>query len=214
MERNENRQDPRLQVRIPVRCDSAEPGYRTLGLTQNVSRSGLLIEAPELLARGTTTRLRLLTGDRIAEAEAVVVWTLERSAGQMGMRLTRMSEADSIAWEQLLAFQGGPTPRASVRIALDLEITCVVGPDSAVTGRMENLSDGGLLVVLPRAIPPQTHVRVVGPAWISLPPIDAEVVWVLAGTARGGIMHGLRVLSDEKGEELFRIGTILRILIG
>ena len=81
MGRSENRQYPRLPVRIPVRCDSAEPGYRTLGLTQNVSRSGLLIEAPELLARGLDEAgLVRLKFEGLLEAEAVMRRHLKEAA--------------------------------------------------------------------------------------------------------------------------------------
>lgn len=215
MDNTENRQDPRLSLRIPVRCESAAvPGYRTLGLTHNVSRTGLLVEVQWLIARGTPTDLRLLTGDRIADAEAVVVWTANTSPGRMGMKLTRMSESDAAAWEQLLAFQGGPVPRSSLRIRIDLEVICVIPPDTRLSGRIENLSDGGLLVVLPREVPPGKRIRVEGPAWLTLPPIEAGVVWTRADLGRDGVLHGLRVLEDEVGKELYLIGTMIRMLLG
>lgn len=215
MDHTGHRQTPRLPLRIPVRCESAAvPGYRTLGLTHNVSRGGLMIEAPRVVDRGITTTLRLLTGDQITSAEAVVVWTAEKSPGRMGLRLTKMTAADCLAWEALLAFQGGPTPRASLRIPIDLEITCLVPPDTTLTGRTENLSEGGLLVVLPWAIPPQKQVRVTGPEWLILPQVEAEVIWTRVGPERNGVLHGLRVLSDDVGKELFIIGSILRMLLG
>src|SRR3989304_7544621 len=107
----EKRQAPRLPLRMPVRCEGwAFPSHRTLGFTRNVSRSGLLLEAPQVMAQGATTHLRMLTGTRIAYAEAVVVWTSEMSPGRMGFRFTTMSPADAFAWGELLAFQGGPPP--------------------------------------------------------------------------------------------------------
>ncbi|MEE8282944.1 MAG: PilZ domain-containing protein, partial [candidate division NC10 bacterium] len=64
MNQAENRENPRLWVRVPVRCESeAVPGYRSLGLTQNVSRGGLLLEVPRVVPQGSTTSLRLLTGE-------------------------------------------------------------------------------------------------------------------------------------------------------
>ncbi len=215
MNQTENRQDPRLTLRLPVRCESvAVPGYRTLGLTSNVSRNGLLVEVPQLVPRGTPTNLRVLTGDRIACAEAVVVWTAENSSSRMGLKLTGMAEADSLAWEDLLDFQGGPTPRTSLRVSIDLEVTCLIPPDTSLPGRIENVSEGGLMVVLPRAMPPGTRFGVAGPAWLLQTPVEAEVVWTSAWAERDRVPHGLRVLAKEKGKELFRISTIHRILLG
>ncbi len=213
----ENRQNPRLPVRVPVRCESeAVPGYRSLGLTQNVSRGGLLLEVPRLVPRGSAANLRLLTGEGIAHAEAVVVWTSETSPGGMGLKFTRMDAVDARAWDDLLAFQAGPTPRSSLRIPIDLEVTCVIPPDTTLHGRVENLSDAGMMVVLPRMVPLHTRVHVSVPEWLILPPVETEVVWTLAGPERkgSGTLHGLRVLKDDMGKELFLIGTILRIFVG
>ncbi|MFQ5846215.1 MAG: PilZ domain-containing protein [Candidatus Methylomirabilales bacterium] len=215
MRQAESRQAPRLPLRIPVRCESAAvPGYRTLGLTRNVSRSGVLVEAPRLVARGTVTNLRLLMGDRVTRAEAVVVWSTGSSPGLMGLKLIGMAGTDSDAWEELLTFQGGPTPRASLRIPVDLEITCLVPPDTSLAGHLKNLSDGGLLVILPQAVPPRMCLSVAVPVWLALPPVEAKVVWNRAGPERNGVFHGLRILTDEMGQELFLIGTILRSFIG
>lgn len=211
----EKRQEPRLPLRMPVRCEGpAVPYYRTLGFTRNVSRKGLLLEAPQVVARGARAHLRLLTGTRIAYAEAVVIWTSEISPGRMGFRFTKMTRADSLAWEELLAFQGGPTPRASLRIPIDLEVTCLLSPDTRLQGRIENLSDGGLLVLLPEAVPPRTRLSVAGPAWLALPPVEAEVVWTRDRSKTEGVLHGLHILADETGRELFTIGTILRSFLG
>ncbi|HET7853550.1 MAG TPA: PilZ domain-containing protein [Candidatus Methylomirabilis sp.] len=211
----EKRQDPRLRLRVPVRCEGgAVASYRTLGFTSNVSKSGLLLEVPQVIAQGATTHLRMLTRTRIAYAEAVVVWTSEASPGRMGLQFTKMSRADAFAWEELLAFQGGPTPRSSVRIPIDLEVTCLVPPNTRLRGKVENLSDGGLLVILPQAVPPRTRVSVAGPPWLVLPPVEAEVVWTRDGVQQESALHGLRVIANETGKELFTIGAILRSFFG
>jgi hypothetical protein len=125
-----------------------------------------------------------------------------------------MTEVDSIAWEELLSFQGGPTPRTSLRIALDVEITCVTPEEIRLAGRVENLGDGGLLVVFPRAIPPQTRVKLEGPSWLFIPPVEAEVVWTRAGPEGAGVLHGLSILARQRGRELFLIASMFRMLLG
>ena len=187
---------------------------RTLGLTRNVSRSGLLLEGAEPLSPGTSASLRLLAGERIARAQAVVVWTSKVFPGCMGLRFTMMTGATYQAWADLLASQTGQPPRTSLRIPINLEVTCVVPPGTRLAGRVENLSDGGLLVVLPREVPLRTRLRVKGPAWLTLPLAEAEVVWSQAGSERAGVLHGLRVLEDDVSKELFLIGTMIRMLFG
>lgn len=214
MSQIDNRHHPRFPLRMPVLCEGP-PGadYRTLGLTQNVSYDGILIAVPRLVARGSPVNLRLLTGERIARAEAWVVWTADNSSGLMGLRLTGLSGVDRLAWEHLITFQAGPTPRASLRIPIDLEVTCLLPPDTRLQGRVENLSDGGMMIVLPQAVSPPTRVRVVVPAWLILPPVEAEVMWTRANPAVQGVVHGLRFLASDMGKELFLIGTLLRQLL-
>ena len=212
---SERRKDPRLPLRMPVLCERRRVrDSRTLGLTRNVSRNGLLLEGTEPLSPGTSASLRLLAGERIARAQAVVVWTSKVFPGRMGLRFTMMTGANHVAWAELLASQDGQPPRTSLRIPINLEVTCTVPSGARVAGRIENLSDGGLLVVLPREVPPRTRLRVKGPAWLTLPLAEAEVVWSRAGSDAEGILHGLRVLEDEVSKELFLIGTMIRMLFG
>ena len=207
----EKRQHSRFVLRMPVLCESPMVrDYRTLGITRNVSQSGLLVEAVLPLPQGTSTDLRLLSGDLIARAEAVVVWAAEGSPGLMGLRFTRMVEASSIAWEQLLAGQTGQDPRTSVRIPVDLEVTCVIPPDTRLRGRAENLSDGGMMVRLPQAVPPQTCVKLKVPGALGLPPMEAGVMWTRAHPEVPHVVHGLRFLEGDIGKELFLIDTLLQ----
>ncbi|MFQ5848405.1 MAG: PilZ domain-containing protein [Candidatus Methylomirabilales bacterium] len=210
----ENRQHPRFPLRMPVLCESPViPRYHTLGLSRNVSRGGLQLEASQVLTPGTVTNLRLLTGEQIARADAVVVWITRRLPSVMGLRFTALSDADRLAWEQLMAFQSGPTSRAFLRVPIDLEVTCLVPPDTRLRGRGEDLSDGGMMIVLPQAVAPRTRLCVVVPPWLFLPPVEAEVVWTRAVLAGPGAIHGVRFLANDTGKELFLVGTLLRRLL-
>lgn len=201
---------------MPVFCESPTvPGYRTVGLTQNVSRGGLLLEVPQPLVPRTPTSLLLLTGDRNARAEAEVVWTAEDPPSRMGLRFTTLTGADLATWERLLVLQSGPTPRASVRLPVALEVTCRIPPDIRVPGYAENLSEGGLLLHLPQGLLPQSQVKVEIPPWFTLPAVEVEmeVLWNGSAAGRDGVLHGLRFCSDDIGKELFLIGALLRQLV-
>ncbi len=216
VDRPASRQHPRVPLRMPVFCESpAITGYRTVGLTQNVSRGGLLLEVPQALAPDTPTRLLLLMGDRNARAEGAVVWTAEDPPSRMGLKFTMMTEADRLAWEQLLDLQAGPKSRASVRIPMVLDVTCRDQPDTTLPGRIENLSDGGLLLVLSQDLSPQTQLTVTVPPWLTLPSVEAamEVVWTRSAPEGDGVLHGLRFRADDIGKELFLIGTLLRQIV-
>jgi hypothetical protein len=210
----EKRQSLRFPLRMPVLCENPPVhSYRTLGFTQNVSRGGLLLEVSQPLTLGTSTGLRLLAGDGIVRAQALVVWTAESPIHLTGLRLTMMTGGDTLAWEQLLAFQAGPVPRGSLRVPIDLEVTCLIPPDTRVRGRVKNLSDSGMMIILPRALPPQSRVSVVVPAWLGLPPVDAEVVWTRASSALYGPVHGLHFTTNDMYKDLFLMGTLLRQLL-
>ena len=210
---NATRHHPRFPLRMPVLCgDPAVPDHRAFGSTRNVSRGGLLLEAPEPLVPGTRTDLFLVVGGRNARAEAMVVWTAEGTPCRMGMRFTRWAGTGRLIWERLLTFQAGPTPRASIRFPITVDITCRVPPDSRVPGRAKNLSDEGLMIALDQALPIHTRVIVVVPPWITLSPVEAEmeVMWARAALEEKDVLHGLRFLWDDVDKELFLISALLR----
>ncbi len=206
----------RFPMRVPVLCESpAIPGYRAAGITQNVSQGGLLLEVTEPLAPSTPMNLLLCTGGQNARAEAMVVWRAEDPPARMGLRFTAWGAADRIAWEHLVAFQAGPTRRASVRIPMVLTVTCLSPPDTYLQGEVKNLSENGLMMALPQGFSPPTRLTVAVGPWSSLPPVEAEmeVVWNRADTEGHGFLHGLRFCVDDISKELFLIGTLLRQVI-
>lgn len=216
MDHAATRQHPRLPLRMPVFCESpAVSGYRTVGLTQNVSRDGLLLEVPQPLAAGTPINLLLLTGDHNARAEAVVVWKAEDPPSRMGLKFTALTGGDLATWERLLVLQAGPTPRASVRLPIALEVACRIPPDMRVTGQAENISEGGLQLAVGQGLSPRTLLTVEIPPWFTLPAVEAEmeVVWNRSAPTLESVLHGLRFCSDDIGKELFLIGALLRQLV-
>lgn len=212
----EHREHPRFPLRMPVFCESsAVPGYRTVGLTQNVSRGGLLLEVPDLLAPGTPTSILANPEGQNARTEAVVVWTAPGTPGRMGLKFTKWAGGDHRIWDQLLAFQAGSTPRSSVRIPIDLEVACLIPPDTRLPGQAHNISDGGLMVTLPQAFDPRTRVVVATPTGLTLPLMESEteVMWTRAPASGGGVLHGLRFTKDDIDREFFLIGALLQQLL-
>ncbi|MFQ5801577.1 MAG: PilZ domain-containing protein [Candidatus Methylomirabilales bacterium] len=216
MNHTDTRQHPRFPLRLPVLCESpAVPDYRRVGFTHNVSRGGLLLEVMKPLSPGTPASLLLPTGKQNARTEAVVVWTAEGAPGRMGLRFTHWAIPGLPAWERLLALQSGQTPRTSVRTPVALEITCRIPPDTILAGQARNLSDGGLMIALPQALPPQTRLTMEVPPLSTLSRVEAEmeVVWTRVAREDRPILHGLRFRSADIDKELFLVGALLRRLV-
>lgn len=216
MSHTDTRQHPRFPLRLPVLCESPEiPDYRTVGFTYDVSRGGLLLEVLDLLSPGNPASLLLPTCKQNARAEAVVIWTAEGAPGRMGLRFTNWAIPGFPAWERLLALQAGPTPRTSVRTPVALEVTCRILPDTILPGQARNLSDGGLMIALPRPLPPQTRLTLEVPRSSTLSPVEAEmeVLWTGAARADRSVLHGLGFRSADIDKELFLVGALLRGLV-
>ncbi len=216
MSHTDTRQHPRFPLRLPVLCESPEiPDYRTVGFTYDVSRGGLLLEVLDLLSPGNPASLLLPTCEQNARAEAVVIWTAEGAPGRMGLRFTNWAIPGFPAWERLLALQAGPTPRTSVRTPVALEVTCRISPDTILPGQARNLSDGGLMIALPRPLPPQTRLTLEVPRSSTLSPVEAEmeVLWTGAARADRSVLHGLGFRSADIDKELFLVGALLRGLV-
>lgn len=212
----EARNHYRFTLRMPVLCESPVfPWYYALGVTQNVSRTGLLLEVQRPLPPGTPLSLILVVGEEAAQADAVVVWTVEDSPGRMGLNLTALSGSDSVAWEHLLSFQAGPTARACLRIPIALEVTCLVSPEVRLRGKAGNLSEGGMMITLPQVLPPRTRLTVTVPPGLDFPPVgtELEVMWNRIIPQAHDALHGLRFVTDDIRKEFFLIGALLQQLL-
>lgn len=81
----------------------------------------------------------------------------------MGLQFTTWEGADLLLWKRLLDFQKGPTRRVSVRIPFAAGVTCLVSPETSLAGQVKNLSDRGVMLALPQAIPPAARLTVAVP---------------------------------------------------
>jgi len=210
------RQYPRFPLRLPVVCEStALPGYWSVALTQNVSQGGLLLHVGRPVPPGSPVSLLMATGDRNVRADGVIVWTAEEPPCRMGVRLTTWEGGARLAWERLLTFQAGQPRRAAVRFPITLVVTCRLSREMSRPGCVENVSDTGLRIIFPQALPLNTRLSVVDPPWFILSPVEAEmqVVWTRAAPEGRGVLHGLRFCSDDIVKELFLVGLLLRHLV-
>jgi hypothetical protein len=96
-----------------------------------------------------------------------------------------------------------------------LEVTCRISPDTILAGQARNLSDGGLMIALPRPLPPQTRLTLEVPRSSTLSPVEAEmeVLWTGAARADRSVLHGLGFRSADIDKELFLVGALLRGLV-
>ncbi|MBI2081821.1 MAG: PilZ domain-containing protein [candidate division NC10 bacterium] len=202
----EQRRSPRYEAGLPVICRAAtspEEGIPSLiGMTWNVSQGGLEAELPAAPPEGTLDLL-LRVGDRAVAARGRVAWLRPTAEGvRCGFAFTGMEPIYATVWEAFLAQQGGPTPRRYVRLNIDLPITCrpLGVPGVVLTGRLGNISDGGMLVRLPAPMEPAQEVEVSLTSPQTPLTVTAAVAWTDGAPLPDGaglIRHGLRFVPPS-----------------
>lgn len=166
---------PRFLVALPAKVtvvDQAGPGnHRAFtAVTANVSDGGIALDLPQALAPWSPVEVQVETGEGTVVLEAVVLWheDLARRRGGAGIRhgflLSQIPPAARRGWEALLRGLGHlrPSTRENTRFPLEVRAVCQVlgraGPP--LTGRTENISRGGLGLLLPERLPAGTGVEV------------------------------------------------------
>ena len=211
------RRDPRYGARLPVVCRAAagteEAVPSLIGTTWDVSLGGIQAELPAVPSEGTLDLL-LRVEDRAVAARGRVAWVRPTAEGvRCGLVFTGMEPAHAAAWEAFLAQQGGPTPRRYIRLSIDLPITCRLRdvPGLVLTGRLGNISDGGMLVWLPAPLELAQEVEVSLATPQTPLTVTSAVAWADGAPHPGGrglIRHGLRFLPPA-GEGASRLDLFL-----
>lgn len=154
---------PRFLVAIPAKVtvvDQASPGRHRVftAVTANVSDGGMAVDLPEALPPWAPVSIQVETGDGTFEIEAVVLWheelSVRRAGGAIrhGFLLAQIPPVARQGWEGLLRGLGHvrPSTREHTRFPLEARVVCQVlgrsGPP--LTGRTENISRGGLGLLL------------------------------------------------------------------
>ncbi|MFQ5883129.1 MAG: PilZ domain-containing protein [Candidatus Methylomirabilales bacterium] len=207
------RRHRRFPFAIPLVCQASSHKERIdVGVTRNVSMGGALLDVPSPIPVWTPVKLRLLTGERVLRAHAVVVWSRQVGMGfYLGIAFTRFAPGDSVCWHKLVHYQTGPNARASVRIPVNVAVECgpggEVGP--AVPGQIGNIGEKGLLVWLPQRIPVRTELRFEFPGEKDSPSVTGEIAWVGASGHSASVPHGVQFCAEALKRDLFITAVLL-----
>jgi c-di-GMP-binding flagellar brake protein YcgR len=180
---------------------TSAPSSPGAGWTCDLSGAGACVELAEPLPAQAELQVRIQTDRGPFEVDAQVVWAGERPPADRGIRhglaFTQLSRDQRRALRSLLLAKRRETRRAGVRLPFEAAVTSQSKGEAGplLQGQTRDVSRGGLLLRLPKIVPPDTtldltlHTR---PG-----PLTAEgaVVWRerLGGQAAGPpFRHGFR----------------------
>jgi len=208
---NMTHQSPRAQSsRYPIQLPLLywkKSGARTrvgAGWTRELGEGGFTAELADRFEVDTLLRVRIQTDRGPIEAEAKIVWigasTPAGAENYYGLTFT------DIAPEHLQGLRDLILPlsmvaHAGMRLAMTLSVTCrpknAGGPP--LKGQTGEMSRGGMLLRLPRAIPPGTVMDLTLHASNGPLALEGAVVWNQASEEqkRGALIdHGVRFTSS------------------
>lgn len=166
---------PRFLVALPAKVtvvDQAAPGHQRAftAVTANVSDGGMALDLPEALPPWSPVEVHVEAGEGTFGIEAIVLWheDLAQRRGGAGIRhgllLSQIPPTARRHWDALLRGLGHlrPSTRGNTRFPLDAVAVCqVLGrPEPPLDGRSENISRGGLGLLLPERLPAGTGLEV------------------------------------------------------
>ena len=161
------RRHPRHPIRLPVLYKVTDPAAARAGVgwSRDLSEGGACVELAEYLEPMSPLTLLLRTGEGGLELEAEVVWAAQsEAAGQPvlhGVSFVQLSEAQGKALNKLFTLKEH-TRLQGLRLPLELPISCrpkgMTGP--VMQGHTGDVSRGGLLLLLPEAIPPDFPLEI------------------------------------------------------
>lgn len=198
----DRRRFARYLIRLPVlhKTKGPAPAKTLVGWTRNLGERGICVDLTEPLAPRTLLRVILQTDRGPIEAEGQVVWAGEpASPGEAvphGITFEQIARDGELTLRDLLLSKGEKR-QAGVRLPLDLPVSCQPKDQGGdpVQGQTGNMSRGGLLLRLSKAIRPHTLLKLTlhtpqGPVTA-----EGEIVWVEPPERRTPgepIAHGLR----------------------
>ncbi len=211
------RRYPRWPIQLPFRYGVApEAPHGAVGWTRSLSEGGATVEAGERLSPQGLLCIVLHTNRGRIAVEGNVAWSKGRAApGEgflHGLTFARMDAPQLSALRDLVSPLALPR-QDWVRLPLDVPVTC--DPDDPALPRLEgrtgNGSWSGLLLRLPRLLPPGTRAEVAIGTGGECLTVPGAIVWVEPpemwnpGTAIG---HGFR-FDDMSWPTLASLGSLL-----
>lgn len=192
----------RQPVALPLlhRPKDATPTSDRAGWTCDLSAAGARIEVAEHFEPRVSLHVRLQTDRGTIEGEARVIWAADPPPGQGGIRhgvaFTHLAPNHLQALRELL-FSMKPWWHAGGRLPVNLPVACRPRrlASSPLQGRAGNLSRGGILLRLPRALLPLTDLEFTLRGPTEALTLAGVVVWVepLERRRPGGLIaHGMR----------------------
>jgi len=182
---SERRQFRRCPVQLPFlhTAIASVPTKTGAGWTRSLSEGGATVELAERLRPQTILQVRLQTDRGAVEAEARVAWIGGRApegGGVLhGLAFSRIApEHFKTLCDVLLPL--ALRRHTGIRLPLDLAVTCqpTVPPGPPLHGRTGNVNRGGLLLRLPRLLPPGTSLEVTLHTAKAPLTVEGGVVWV------------------------------------
>lgn len=212
---------PRYELQLPVlyRLTDTPQVKAGIGRMRNLSEGGACLELHERLAPSTRLALILRTDQGAIEAKAEVVWVQNQGPPEQGVLhgvcFTHLTPEHHQA---LLKLFPQRIPRQEgTRLAVDLPVVCRIKGALAppLQGRVGNISRGGLLLLLPHALPVSTGLEVTLPAAEGPLLVEGTIAWVDPPEAQRlgePIRHGLRFTPESWAKRL-AIGLYLAALL-
>ena len=201
----------RHPVRVPVlykKLNQEAPAPTGMGWTEDLGEHAACLKLPTTLHLGWTLGLVIFAEPEVIEAEGRVVWV--RAGGQRhfyyhGVEFVRLSPA---YYESLLKALPQDKPaqqRGTYRFPMTRPVECQVGGvhTPPMEGQTADVSRAGVMVFLPRRIPPRTRIE------ITLAPphpdrIRGRVRWVADVDDNPGLIrHGIEFLGGPLPAQRF-----------
>jgi hypothetical protein len=196
------RRSPRYAIQIPFlhKPRSAASTGAGVGWTCNLSEGGACVELAEPLRPPMPLWGRLQTDRGLIEMQAKVAWARDpgpRGGGILhGVTFTQIPP-DQFSALQTLILSKGLVRHPKVRLPFEAPVTCWRKGESGppLSGRTRDVSRGGLLLRLPRVVPPETRLEVTLHNPPRLLTVEGAIVWVAPPEGRtpgGPVRHGFR----------------------
>ena len=190
-------------IQLPFLLQQKPPKVSThqVGWTRNLGHGGACVDLPERLPPRTSLRVLLRREQGTLEVEAKVAWVGKPRPGDgggvpHGLTFTLIPPDQRQAFLILLVSAGLVRP-AGLRLPCEVPITCQSKREDGppFQGWTRDISRGGLMLRLPRVLPPETALGLTLQTPQGLLTAEGSTVWVAPPEARtpgGPVRHGLR----------------------